>query len=138
MHRNNETRDLILKLAGTTAGFSVGDYKGPLSAKAVSQWVYKLRDAGLLFVGSRGHKTVRYFTAPDAALKWGRLTAPPVTVRAKATRAEFKPADAPVNTVKVTICPSFDPDLRWAPSGPFERVITGDWMLRRQQEAAAP
>ena len=135
-HADNETRDLILKLAATPAGFTPGDYKGPLNSKAVSQRCYGLCHKGLLFAGRRGQRNARYFTTHEAALKWGRanqMNLREPADRVKAYRAEFNPADAPANTVKVTVCPSFNPDLRWAPTGPFERVITADWMLRRQQ-----
>ena len=106
---------------------------GYYTIRVAGERVEKLRDAGLIFTGSRGRRTKRHFSTAAAARKWEEGSAEPVRIVRSARLDSSLPVVIPPD-VKVTKCPSFV-DRRFQPAPDFERVITADWYARRLAEA---
>lgn len=122
----------ILRLAGDSDGLS----PRPLliyDRKAVYRRIVRLHKIGLLFVGSLGHKSKRYFTDIRQAKAWQESKMTISSVRASKVHPRGLAANAQVIERHVEVQKiTHQADHRYAVTGPFERTITSDWMLRRQ------
>lgn len=134
--------DLIVRMAARQRGVSSDEIElEGYDPKLLWRRANKLRMEGLIFTGSRGRRSNRYFSTKAAADKWANegVTASAAAAARSRTNGHRLDPSLPVVIpahVKVQVCPGFRGD-RYTPAPGFERVISSDWMLRRQTQAAA-